>query len=38
MSYAFSKEVVKRYRTLEEIITNRDKLFVFKFWTLLIAQ
>jgi hypothetical protein len=31
MSYAFSKEVVKHYRTLEEIITNKDKLFASKF-------
>jgi hypothetical protein len=31
MSYAFSKEVVKRYRTLEEIITDKDKLFASKF-------
>jgi hypothetical protein len=31
MSYAFSKKIVKRYRTLEEIITNKDKLFALKF-------
>jgi hypothetical protein len=31
MSYAFSKEIVKRYKTLEKIITDKDKLFVSKF-------
>jgi hypothetical protein len=38
MSYAFSKEIVKRYKTLKEIIINKDKLFASKFWTSLIAQ
>jgi hypothetical protein len=31
ISYAFSKEIVKRYKTPKEIITNKDKLFVSKF-------
>jgi hypothetical protein len=31
MSYTFSKEVVKRYRLLKEIITNKDKLFASKY-------
>jgi hypothetical protein len=31
MSYAFSKKIVKRYRTPKEIITNKDKLFASKF-------
>jgi hypothetical protein len=31
MSYAFNKEIVKQHKTLKEIITNKDKLFVSKF-------
>jgi len=31
MLYMFNKEVVKQHRLLEEIITNKDKLFIFKY-------
>ena len=38
MSYMFNKEVVKRHGLLEEIITDRDKLFISKYQMSLIAQ
>ena len=31
LAYAFLKEVVLRYRLLEEILSDRDKLFISKF-------
>jgi hypothetical protein len=31
MLYMFNKKVVKYYRLLEEIITNKDKLFISKY-------
>jgi len=31
MLYMFNKEVVKQYKLLEEIITNKDKLFISKY-------
>ena len=31
LAYAFLKEVVSRYRLLEEILSDRDKLFTSKF-------
>ena len=34
----FNKEVVKRHGLPEEIITDRDKLFISKYWMSLMAQ
>ena len=31
IAYAFNKEVIKRHSVLEEIITDKDKLFVSKY-------
>jgi hypothetical protein len=31
MLYMFNKEVVKQHKLLEEIITNKDKLFISKY-------
>ena len=31
MLYMFNKKVVKQHGLLEEIITNRDKLFISKY-------
>ena len=36
--YAFNKNVIANYGILEEIISDRDKLFTSKFWKLLINQ
>ena len=36
--YTFLKVIVSQHGLLEEIILNRDKLFTFKFWKLLMAQ
>ena len=36
--YIFSKIIIVQYRLLEEIIIDRDKLFISKFWTILITQ
>ena len=33
----FNKEVVKQHGLPEEIITDRDKLFISKYWMSLIA-
>ena len=37
MLYMFNKEMVKRHGLLEEIITDRDKLFISKYWMSLMA-
>ena len=36
--YAFMKIVVSQHRLPDEIISDRDKLFMLKFWKLLMAQ
>jgi Integrase core domain len=38
LAYAFTRDVVRQHSILEEIITDRDKLFTSKFWTSLMAQ
>jgi hypothetical protein len=37
LAYTFLKIVIYNYSLLEEIISDRDKLFISKFWTSLIA-
>jgi hypothetical protein len=34
--YIFNKNIITNYEILEEIISNRDNLFVLNFWKLLI--
>jgi hypothetical protein len=34
--YTFNRNIIANYRILEEIINNRDKLFISKFWKSLI--
>ena len=34
--YAFNRNVIANYDILKEIINNRNKLFILKFWKLLI--
>jgi hypothetical protein len=34
--YIFNKNIIINYGILEEIISNRDKLFISNFWKLLI--
>jgi hypothetical protein len=36
--YAFNRNVIANHEILEEIISNRDKLFISKFWKSLINQ
>ena len=36
LAYAFNRNIIANYDILEEIISNRDKLFISKFWKLLI--
>ena len=36
--YIFLRNVIVFNRLSEEIISDRDKLFIFNFWTLLIRQ
>ena len=36
--YTFLRNITAFNRLLEKIISNRDKLFIFNFWTLLIRQ
>ena len=38
LAYTFLRNIIVFNRLLEEIISNRDKLFIFNFWTLLIRQ
>ena len=35
LAYAFLRNVVSSYELLKEIINNKDKLFISKFWKLL---
>jgi hypothetical protein len=34
--YIFNRNIITNYKILEEIINNRDKLFISNFWKLLI--
>jgi hypothetical protein len=34
--YTFNRNIIANYRISEEIINNRDKLFISNFWKLLI--
>jgi hypothetical protein len=34
--YIFNKNIITNYGILEEIISNKDKLFILNFWKLLI--
>jgi hypothetical protein len=34
--YIFLREIIANYRILEEIISDRDKLFILKFWIIFI--
>jgi hypothetical protein len=36
--YTFNRNIIANYRILEEIISNRDKLFTLNFWKSLIDQ
>jgi len=38
LAYIFLKYIVSNHGLLEEIISDRDKLFISKFWKLLIEQ
>ena len=37
LAYTFIKEIVLQYRLLEEILSDRDKLFISKFWIAVIS-
>jgi hypothetical protein len=36
LAYTFNRNIIINYGILEEIISNRDKLFISNFWKLLI--
>ena len=38
LAYMFLRVIAANYRLPEEIISDRDKLFTFKFWKLLVNQ
>ena len=38
LAYAFIKIVISQHGLPDKIILNRDKLFILKFWKLLIVQ
>jgi hypothetical protein len=36
--YTFNKNIITNHEILEEVINNRDKLFIFNFWKSLMDQ
>jgi hypothetical protein len=38
IAYIFLREIIINHGILEEIISDRDKLFILKFWTILIIS
>jgi hypothetical protein len=38
LAYTFNRNIITNYEILEEIISNRDKLFISNFWKSLINQ
>ena len=38
LAYMFLRVIAANYELSEEIISDRDKLFTFKFWKLLVDQ
>jgi hypothetical protein len=36
IAYIFLREIIANYRIPEKIISDRNKLFILKFWTMLI--